>query len=72
MFTWEVPFFGWAFVTARTAPSLLLPPIVGIIDHGENGPDGYSPRRWSSGSWIPHPVTTTSPPGQSTATETPR
>ncbi len=31
MFTWEVPFLGWAFVTARTVPSLLLPPIVGII-----------------------------------------
>jgi uncharacterized membrane protein YraQ (UPF0718 family) len=33
MFTWEVPFLGWAFVTARTVPSLLLPPIVGIIGH---------------------------------------
>lgn len=31
MFTWEVPFLGWAFVTARTVPSLLLPPIVGIV-----------------------------------------
>jgi uncharacterized membrane protein YraQ (UPF0718 family) len=31
MFTWEVPFLGWAFVTARTVPSLFLPPIVGII-----------------------------------------
>ncbi len=31
LFTWEVPFLGWAFVTARTVPSLLLPPIVGII-----------------------------------------
>ena len=46
MFTWEVPFLGWAFVTARTVPSLLLPPIVGIIGHGENEPPGgYSPRR---------------------------
>jgi len=33
MFTWEVPFLGWAFVTARTVPSLLLPPIVGIVGH---------------------------------------
>ncbi|MDE2485271.1 MAG: permease [candidate division NC10 bacterium] len=31
LFTWEVPFLGWAFVTARTVPSLFLPPIVGII-----------------------------------------
>lgn len=31
LFTWEAPFLGWAFVTARTVPSLLLPPIVGII-----------------------------------------
>ncbi|MDE2060576.1 MAG: permease [candidate division NC10 bacterium] len=31
LFTWEVPFLGWAFVTARTVPSLLLPPIIGII-----------------------------------------
>ena len=31
MFTWEVPFLGWAFVTARTVPSLLLPPIVGVV-----------------------------------------
>lgn len=31
LFTWEVPFLGWAFVMARTLPSLLLPPIVGMI-----------------------------------------
>jgi uncharacterized membrane protein YraQ (UPF0718 family) len=31
LFTWEIPFLGWAFVAARTVPSLFLPPIVGII-----------------------------------------
>ena len=31
MFTWEGSFLGWAFVTARTVPSLFLPPIVGLI-----------------------------------------
>ena len=31
LFTWEIPLLGWAFVTARTVPSLLLPPIVGLI-----------------------------------------
>jgi len=31
LFTWEIPFLGWAFVTARTVPSLFLPPIVGLI-----------------------------------------
>jgi uncharacterized membrane protein YraQ (UPF0718 family) len=33
MFTWEVPFLGWPFVIARTVPSLLLPPIVGLVGH---------------------------------------
>ncbi len=31
LFTWEVPFLGWAFVAARTIPSLFLPPIIGLI-----------------------------------------
>ncbi len=31
LFTWEAPFLGWAFVAARTVPSLFLPPIVGLI-----------------------------------------
>lgn len=31
LFTWEIPFLGWAFVMARTVPSLFLPPIVGLI-----------------------------------------
>ena len=31
MFSWEVPFLGWPFTAARTIPSLLLPPVIGII-----------------------------------------
>jgi uncharacterized membrane protein YraQ (UPF0718 family) len=31
MFTWEIPFLGWPFTVARTIPSLLLPPIIGIV-----------------------------------------
>jgi uncharacterized protein len=30
-FSWEVPFLGGAFVAARNIPSVLLPPIVGVI-----------------------------------------
>ena len=31
MFSWEAPFLGWPFTAARTIPSLILPPLVGII-----------------------------------------
>jgi uncharacterized membrane protein YraQ (UPF0718 family) len=31
LFSWEVPFLGWPFVAARAIPSLILPPLVGII-----------------------------------------
>jgi uncharacterized membrane protein YraQ (UPF0718 family) len=31
LFTWEVPFLGWPFVAARAIPSLLFPPIIGVI-----------------------------------------
>ncbi len=31
LFTWEVPFLGWPFVAARAIPSLLFPPIIGLI-----------------------------------------
>jgi uncharacterized membrane protein YraQ (UPF0718 family) len=31
LFSWEVPFLGWPFVAARAIPSLLLPPLIGII-----------------------------------------
>ena len=31
MFSWEVPFLGWPFTAARTIPSLLLPPLIGVI-----------------------------------------
>ena len=31
MFSWEVPFLGWPFTAARTIPSLILPPLVGMI-----------------------------------------
>jgi uncharacterized membrane protein YraQ (UPF0718 family) len=30
-FSWEVPFLGGAFVAARNIPSVLLPPLVGLI-----------------------------------------
>ena len=31
LFSWEVPFLGWPFAAARAIPSLLLPPLIGII-----------------------------------------
>jgi uncharacterized protein len=31
LFSWEAPFLGWPFAAARAIPSLLLPPVVGII-----------------------------------------
>ena len=31
MFSWEAPFLGWPFTAARTIPSLILPPLVGLI-----------------------------------------
>lgn len=31
LFSWEVPFLGWPFVAARAIPSLLFPPIIGVI-----------------------------------------
>jgi uncharacterized membrane protein YraQ (UPF0718 family) len=31
MFSWEAPFLGWPFTAARTIPSLILPPLVGMI-----------------------------------------
>lgn len=31
LFAWEAPFLGWPFAAARAIPSLLLPPLVGII-----------------------------------------
>ncbi|MBM4254791.1 MAG: hypothetical protein FJ147_02725 [Deltaproteobacteria bacterium] len=31
LFSWEAPFLGWPFAAARAIPSLLLPPLVGII-----------------------------------------
>jgi uncharacterized membrane protein YraQ (UPF0718 family) len=31
MFTWEIPFLGWPFTAARALPSILLPPIIGIV-----------------------------------------
>ena len=31
LFSWEAPFLGWPFAAARAIPSLILPPLVGII-----------------------------------------
>jgi uncharacterized membrane protein YraQ (UPF0718 family) len=31
LFSWEAPFLGWPFAAARAIPSLLLPPLVGLI-----------------------------------------
>lgn len=31
LFSWEVPFLGWPFTAARAIPSLLFPPLIGII-----------------------------------------
>jgi uncharacterized membrane protein YraQ (UPF0718 family) len=31
LFSWEAPFLGWPFAAARAIPSLLLPPLVGVI-----------------------------------------
>jgi uncharacterized membrane protein YraQ (UPF0718 family) len=31
LFSWEAPFLGWPFAAARAIPSLILPPLVGIL-----------------------------------------
>ena len=31
LFSWEAPFLGWPFAAARAIPSLLLPPLIGVI-----------------------------------------
>lgn len=31
LFSWEAPFLGWPFAAARAIPSLLLPPLVGLL-----------------------------------------
>jgi uncharacterized membrane protein YraQ (UPF0718 family) len=31
LFSWEIPFLGWPFTVARAIPSLLFPPLIGII-----------------------------------------
>jgi hypothetical protein len=58
MFTWEIPLLGWAFIMARTVPSLLLPPIVGLIGQRDSSP-----------CFLDHETVTE---GQSTAIEAPR
>ncbi len=31
MFSWEIPFLGWPFTLARVIPSVLFPPLIGVI-----------------------------------------
>ena len=31
LFTWEIPFLGWPFTAARALPSLIFPPLIGIV-----------------------------------------
>jgi len=31
LFSWEAPFLGWPFAAARAIPSLILPPLVGML-----------------------------------------